>query len=1509
MKDKSKGRIAKPVPPKPKVQLRKTPAPVVQESAIAVAEPSKEERSALEIDKVGTQQNKATPIQFPEASNYGASTTDESTSATETTKQTSEKGYQFHAGMTAREMLALQFPRPTNYGATRTTNDSTSVTETTKQTSEKGYQFHAGMTAREMLALQFPRPTKNNFNPKEYPPFAPKKKGKEENIHTPKSAAEDPGFIALKTALTSTAKQQSHHESGSAAAQKAQRSAPAPSNERLSSAQANQVAVMEQQEAGEFSAADFKKQLEGKIAEMKLPKNEEQADNFDENNNIAAVNSNALQEVSTVKNNASGAIANSTAAKPNEAAVPQKTAQPLPMPNYGKSLLVSGAKKAMPPKRTNAEVEQPIQEQISSMDTEMAAHGVTDQMLANSNEPSFTNALAEKNAAKAQSAAATENFRGKEATEQQELQNQAQQTTNSEEAGMHATRKMGLQGVQGNQKATATKNSAERKRIADKVNSIYNQTKAKVETLLSSLDTEVANKFIQGTERAKAAFESHVALKMAAYKKERYGDSFFSFKQFRRLKDAFAGLPKEVNEFFVSGRQVYIDTMDRYITDIANTVAQKLNEVKSIIASGKTEVKNYIDGLSPELKKLGKEAASNIEAKFDSLEQTVNDKKDSLIDALAEKYAENLASVDTRIEEMKAANSGLINKALGALKGVFEVIINIKNTLTRLLSKIVAVVVVIITDPIGFFSNLIAGVGQGFKNFAANITKHLQTGFFGWLTGAIQGVSFIMPENIFSLKGIFSVVTQVLGLTWQGIRAIGTKLIGEPVMKVLETGATVVQVVKKEGAAGLWEYLKEQFQDLKSVVMDAIMNLIQTQVIQAGIKWILGLLNPVSAFIKAAMAIVDVVKFFIERAAQIMELVNAFIDSVAAIASGKIGAVAKAIENALGKAIPLLIGLLASILGIGGLANKVMGVIKKIRQRIVKAITAFWKKVKKGARKLLSKFKKGGAKKIKEDNKKATAEKISPKDEAKHKKIAATIKKKLEVKSRNEAKNFKEFYKLKNKQAEQLEDKYQPELKKGINLDIKPVSSVKEQEGNNIVFDIVIYPNDTKEKAEVVYADGEEIKNITLVNELEKLPAKASFADVRKMSPQLRKIAKKHHLNYTFKRMKLSHSPTHHEIEIKEEIKTDAEGKTHKDIGIIKIEREGGNRGKGGGAPDVVEFLSNARVQFNEYSAKMKIVEQADKLHNQLLVVEGDSKIEDLDAYVNKLNDLSVLLAQLSTVEADLPNATYEFDQDGEGKAIRAEAFMLNTKTGPGTPPKAKVIGWDYITGNLNDKNNKLWVRLHLINEKKFGGRGGSTNLLPGTKNNNSDHLYNFEKKLKDWLDTEKDGNFRVAGLKAIVERYGADEFDNEKHHHLRVGINDKLPKSEWYASKITFTAKEFVEKSGKWEKGSKDAVAPLVLNIPLPNFNAINVPALPTITSKQLENIVDQKLSNDKGKNLFKIEAVRNFLKREVFSDHEDLEHKLIEKGESMYGLEEDIIDILPDLMESLIEEKILTF
>ncbi|WP_374461435.1 Rossmann-like fold-containing protein [Chryseobacterium taeanense] len=774
------------------------------------------------------------------------------------------------------------------------------------------------------------------------------------------NAQNNPEFTQLSSKIAATAQSQKSHEPAKKASNDAQAAAPSPINERESMAQAGQVGYMDDQKPGTFSKAEFKALLKQKIEGIILPKDEASADDFENNNNIQQVNKNAVADVKNEKNAAINDIASATAAKPNVAAQPVRAIAKMPTPNIGKAPAIPNAGKAMPHKRDSASVEQPLKEQTNSIDSEMKAHGVTDQMLANSNEPSFTEALDEKNKAKKESAAATENFRKTEKTELSKTRDQAQSQAVHHIAGMHNARKGGLNHAHGEQKNTANKDSQKRKEIADHINSIYIDSKKDVDTILNKLDKKVAEMFEYGSKIAKKAFEDHVDKGMSAYKKKRYGDAYAKYGALATaglwLWDKATGLPEEVNEYFVSGKALYIDTMDHYIDDIATHVTNQLNAAKTRIAKGKKDVQTYVNSLSPSLRKIGKEAIADIQNKFNALEESVNSKKDALIDVLAKKYAENVASIDARIEELKAQNSGFINKALNALSGVFAFIIEIKNTLTNLLAGIVDVVMAIIADPIGFFKNLIAGVGQGFANFGANIWTHLKTGFFTWLTGATKGIDLTMPEDIFSLKGIFSITTQVLGLTWNGIRAIGSRVVGEPVMKVLETGVEMVQIVRKEGAAGLWEHLKEQFADLKATIMDTIMDMIQTQVIQAGIKWVMGLLTPVGAFIKAAMAIIDVVKFFIQRAAQIMELIKAFIDSVAAIASGNVSAVAKSIENALGKAVPVLIGFLASLLGIGGLADKVLGVIRKIRQRIENAIVKFWTFVKGKAGKLLGKI-------------------------------------------------------------------------------------------------------------------------------------------------------------------------------------------------------------------------------------------------------------------------------------------------------------------------------------------------------------------------------------------------------------------------------------------------------------------------------------------------------------------------------------------------------------------------
>ncbi|MBD3329223.1 hypothetical protein GF357_01900, partial [Candidatus Dojkabacteria bacterium] len=76
----------------------------------------------------------------------------------------------------------------------------------------------------------------------------------------------------------------------------------------------------------------------------------------------------------------------------------------------------------------------------------------------------------------------------------------------------------------------------------------------------------------------------------------------------------------------------------------------------------------------------------------------------------------------------------------------------------------------------------------------------------------------------------------------------------------------------------------------------------------------------------------------IERGSQIVELVNAVMESVTAIANGALGGAAKLIENALSKALPVVISFMASLLGLGGISKKIQEIIQTVKEPIDNAI-------------------------------------------------------------------------------------------------------------------------------------------------------------------------------------------------------------------------------------------------------------------------------------------------------------------------------------------------------------------------------------------------------------------------------------------------------------------------------------------------------------------------------------------------------------------------------------------
>ncbi|HUM71281.1 MAG TPA: HNH endonuclease domain-containing protein, partial [Chloroflexota bacterium] len=420
------------------------------------------------------------------------------------------------------------------------------------------------------------------------------------------------------------------------------------------------------------------------------------------------------------------------------------------------------------------------------------------------------------------------------------------------------------------------------------------------------------------------------------------------------------------------GRNLFISKMDAVIDNVVAIIGRGMAEAKAEIANGRKRIQDYIAQLPQDLQAVGQEAADNIQSQFDQLEQSVNDKQNALIDTLASKYQEHLQAVDARIEEMKAANAGLIDKALNAIVGVIKVILELKEMLLNVLARVADAIGKIISAPIEFLGNLIGAIKQGFSQFIDNIGTHLQQGFIAWLTGTLGGAGITLPQT-FDLPGILQLVMQILGISFEQIMGKVSQVLGIDIMGIYGQIMELVNIYQEQGMVGLakyglerligadgvealmevvrifeviqsgdfgqlWEIIQQHLSDLKEMIFGKIEEFIVERVVKAGITWLLSLFNPAGAFIRACKMIYDVVMFFIERGSQIMSLVNAIIDSIASIASGNIGAAANFIEQALAKAIPVAISFLSSLLGLGNISEKVQEIIQAVRTAVDGAI-------------------------------------------------------------------------------------------------------------------------------------------------------------------------------------------------------------------------------------------------------------------------------------------------------------------------------------------------------------------------------------------------------------------------------------------------------------------------------------------------------------------------------------------------------------------------------------------
>ncbi|MEV7625086.1 hypothetical protein [Actinoplanes sp. NPDC089786] len=745
-------------------------------------------------------------------------------------------------------------------------------------------------------------------------------------------ATASPKFAALKSDVKGKQNTLAAHPPPASKANAAQAAAKPPADDKQAQGKAANAEKMNAAQPGAFDKAAFIAAVNKAIADQ-APKNLDEADTFGDSGKADAVKGQVQGQVGQGKEQSAKQIETTTKAAPDTSAAKEKPVTPLakdpPPANPG----APNPDNAVPDKAPAAATD--FSAGPAQVNQEMAGAQVTEEQLAKSNEPEFTGALKEKKAGEQHAATAPGQVRAAENQTLSDAKADAKGTAAGSVEAMRGQKAAANNAVGQGQQGAQGKDESKRAQVTAKLQTVFDATQKDVESILTGLDKKVDDAFSSGEKQARDSFTAEHKRKMDEYKDKRY--SGFTGK-LKWVKDKFAGLPDEANQIFVTARQGYVTKMQGVISNVADVIGGELNRAKQRIATGRQQLQAEVQKLPADLQAVGKEAAGEFSGKFDELTESVDAKGKELVQTLATKYNEALKSVDAEIEAEKEKNKGLIAKAVDAVKGVIDTILKLKDLLLGVLAKAAQAVMAILKDPIGFLGNLVSAVGAGLKAFMNNIGSHLKKGLIGWLLGSMANAGIQLPDK-FDLRGILSMIASLLGLTWGAIRGrIVQKGVPEQAMTAVEAGVPIVAKLQSGGVAGAYEEIKDQVGDLKENLLGKISQYLIPTVLIAGITWIISLLNPASAFIKACKMIIDIVTFIIDRGAQIIEFVNAVLDAVIAIAGGGAGGVPALIEGALAKSIPVLIGALAAILGIGGIATKVKSFFQALSKPVMKAV-------------------------------------------------------------------------------------------------------------------------------------------------------------------------------------------------------------------------------------------------------------------------------------------------------------------------------------------------------------------------------------------------------------------------------------------------------------------------------------------------------------------------------------------------------------------------------------------
>ena len=403
------------------------------------------------------------------------------------------------------------------------------------------------------------------------------------------------------------------------------------------------------------------------------------------------------------------------------------------------------------------------------------------------------------------------------------------------------------------------------------------------------------------------------------------------------------GLPGWVTDTYDKAEKDFGDGICKLASEVSSDVNTAVRMCQDRIAFARMEIHVLFASLGGGLAVWAATEEAKFNRQLTGLQKQAETVRRDFTKQLVERAGQAVQEVREQIYALRQEAMGLIGRIADHINRFLnDPVRYIINGLLRLLGiapaafwrvveRVREVIDEIVDDPLPFANNLASAVGRGFDLFFQHLPKHLVQGFLKWLFGNVEGLE--VPRD-FSLRSVLTFFLQLMGITWQRVRAILAKHLGERNVALVEKAWGLFANFIKRGWDGLVDLVKGALDPMQLIgkVIDSAVEYVSQQIVERAAARLAAMFVPGGAILQAIEIIYRILKWIFQNAAKIWTLIETIVGGLRDILSGAIEGLARRIETALANLIPAVISFIAGFFGLDDLPKKVSETVRGMRE-------------------------------------------------------------------------------------------------------------------------------------------------------------------------------------------------------------------------------------------------------------------------------------------------------------------------------------------------------------------------------------------------------------------------------------------------------------------------------------------------------------------------------------------------------------------------------------------------